>query len=70
MCTQVGSNPFREIPLLGNYSPCLGILFQVQGAIGKAALIRGRSEKKARLWLCYLFVKHVLELENFNICLY
>ena len=58
----MGSNPSRKIPLLGVAHPVEEILFQVQGAIGKAALIRGRFEKKAGLWLCYHFVKHVLEL--------
>ena len=27
ICTLVGSNPFRVIPLLGDRSPCRGILF-------------------------------------------
>ena len=39
------------IPLLGIAHPVEGILFQVQGAIGKAALIRGRFEKKADMWI-------------------
>ena len=34
------------IPLLGIAHPVEGILFQVQGTIGKATLIRGRFEKK------------------------
>ena len=42
--------------------PVEGILFHVRGAIGKATLIRDRFEKKAGLWLCYLFVKHVLHM--------
>ena len=31
ICTYVGSNPFRVIPLLGDYSPCRGILFSGTG---------------------------------------
>ena len=46
-----GSNPSRVIPLLGIAHPVEGILFQVQGAIGKAALIRGHFEKKIDMWL-------------------
>ena len=43
ICTWVGSNPFRVIPLLGDSSPCGGnILFQVQGAFEKMANRRGR----------------------------
>ena len=45
------SNPSRVIPLLGIADPVEGILFQVQGAIGKATLIRDRFEKKADMWL-------------------
>ena len=58
----MGSNPCRKIPLLGIAHLVEGILFQVRGAIGKAALIGGRFEKKVVLWLCYLFVKHVLDM--------
>ena len=56
----MGSNPSRVIPLLGIAHPIKGILFQVQGAIGKATLIRGRFEKKADMWLDMDYVKHVL----------
>ena len=42
----MGSNPRRKLSLLGFAHPVEGSLFQVQGAIGKAALIRGRFEKK------------------------
>ena len=51
MCTYVGSNPCRKLSLLGIAHPVEGSLFQVQGAIGKAVLIRGRFEKKADMWL-------------------
>ena len=43
ICTWVGSNSFRVIPLLGITSPCGGnILFQVQGAYEETAHLRGR----------------------------
>ena len=43
------SNPYRKLSLLGFAHPVEGSPFQVQGAIGKATLIRGRFEKKADL---------------------
>ena len=46
-------NLCRKLSLLGIAHPVEGSLFQVQGAIGKAALIRGRFEKKANMWLCH-----------------
>ena len=42
MCTWVGSNPCRIIPLLGISHTVEGTLFQVQGVFGKTLLIRGR----------------------------
>ena len=47
VCTLVGSNPCRKFSLLGFAHPVEGSLFQVQGAIGKAALIRGRFRRKS-----------------------
>ena len=47
MCTLVGSNPCRKLSLLGFAHPIEGSPFQVQGAIGKAALIRGRLRRKS-----------------------
>ena len=41
MCTYVGSNPCRIIPLLGIAHLVEGTLFQVQGLFGKTTLIRG-----------------------------
>ena len=40
MCTQVGSNSCRIIPLLGIAHPVEGSLFQVQGVFGKTTLTR------------------------------
>ena len=51
MCTYVGSNPCRKLSLLGFANPVEGSPFQVQGAIEKAALIRGRLRRKPTLWL-------------------
>ena len=56
----MGSNPSRIIPLLGIAHPVDGSLFKVQGAIGKAALIRGRFERKTTCGFDLNFVKHVL----------
>ena len=38
----MGSNPFRVIPLLGDSSPCRGILFSGTGAVEETAHPRGR----------------------------
>ena len=43
----MGSNPGRKFSLLGFAHPVEGSLFQVQGAIGKATLIRGRLRRKS-----------------------
>ena len=40
------SNPGRKLLLLGSAHSVEGSLFQVKGAIGKAALIRGRLRRK------------------------
>ena len=44
--TYVGSNPGRKLSLLGFAHPVEGSPFQVQRAIGKATLIRGRLRRK------------------------
>ena len=49
MCTSVGSKPCRKLSLLGFAYPVEGSPFQVQGAIGKAALNRGRVLEESRL---------------------
>ena len=43
----MGSNPCRKLSLLGFAHPVEGSLFQVQGAIGKAALIKGHFRIKS-----------------------
>ena len=45
MCTQVGSNPCRKLSIHGFAHPIEGSPFQVQGMIGKAALIRDRLRR-------------------------
>ena len=60
----------RKISLLGIAHPVEGILFQVQGVLKKTTLIRGRCEKKADMWLWYLFCITCIRILNFNICLY
>ena len=42
----MGSNPCRKLSVLGFAHPVEGLPFQVQEAIGKAALIRGRLRRK------------------------
>ena len=64
----MGSNPSRVIPLLGIAHSVKRLLFQVQEAIGKAALIRGRFEKKAGLWLWYFHCITCIKTLNFDIC--
>ena len=52
----MGSNPGRKLSLLGFAHPVEGSPFQVQGAIGKAALTRGRVLEERRLVaLAFLF---------------
>ena len=43
----MGSNPCRKLSLLGFAHPIEGSPFQVQGATGTAALIRGRFRRKS-----------------------
>ena len=64
----MGSNPCRKLSLLGIAHPVEGTSFQVHGVFGKTALIRGRFEKKADMWLWYLFGKTCITILNFNIC--
>ena len=54
-----GSNPYRIIQLLGIARLVEETLFQAQGVSGKTTLIRGRFEKKADMWLWYLFCKNM-----------
>ena len=42
----MGSNPCKNLSLLGFAHPVEGSPFQVQGAIGKEELIRGRLRRK------------------------
>ena len=63
-----GGNLCRIIQLLGIAYPVEGTLFQVQGVFGKTTLIRGRFEKKADMWLWYLFCKKCIKILKFNIC--
>ena len=45
----MGSNPGKKLSLLGFANPVEGSPFQVQGAIGKATLNRGRVLEESRL---------------------
>ena len=55
----MGSNPCKKLSLLGVAHPVEGSLFQVQGAIGKAALIKGRLIRKPTCG--FDLVEHVLQ---------
>ena len=57
-----------RLSLLGIAHPVKGSLFQVQGEFGKTTIIRGRFEKKADMWLWYLFCKTCIKILRFNIC--
>ena len=59
MCTYVGSKLGRKLSLMGFAHPIEGSPFQVQGAIGNAALTRGRVLEESRfLALILLYNMH------------
>ena len=64
----MGSNPCRKLSLLGFSHPVKRSPFQVQGAIGKATLTRGRVLEESRL-LALIFCITCLKIVNFDICL-
>ena len=57
------SNPFRVIPLLGDSSPCRGILFLGTGSVRGLEAVLEESRFMALVLLC----THVLELYKFDI---
>ena len=63
----MGNNLGRKLSLLGFAHPVEGSLFQVQGTIRKAALIRGRLRKS---WVVALVVilYTCIKILRFNIC--
>ena len=62
----MGSNPCRKFSLLGFAHPVEGSLFQVQGAIGKATLIRGRVRRKLGCGFGDVFGITCIKTVNFN----
>ena len=65
----MGSNTCRKLSLLGFAHPVKGLPFQVQGAIGKAALTRGRVLEESRVMaLGIRFCITCIRIVNFNIC--
>ena len=64
----MGSNPSRVIPLLGIAHPVKGILFQVQGAIRKATLIRGCVLEESRVVALVFVCRTCIKTLNFDIC--
>ena len=67
MCTLVGSNPGRKLSLLSFAHPVEGSPFQVQGAIGKAALTRDRMLEESRL-VALILLYTCIKILRFNIC--
>ena len=67
----MGSNPCRELTLLGFAHPIEGSPFQVQGAIGKATLTKGRVLEESQIVaLGIRFCITCIRIVNFNMCLY
>ena len=66
----MGSNPCWKLSLLGFAHLVEGSLFQVQGAIGKAALTKGCVLEESRLVALVLLCMTCIRIVNFNMCLY
>ena len=65
----MGSNPCRKLSLVGFAHHVDGSAFQVQGAIGKATLTRGRVLEESRVVsLGIRFCITCIRIVNFNIC--
>ena len=65
----MGSNTGRKFSLLGFVHLVEGSPFQVQRAIGKAALIRGRfDKKKSRVVALVVILYTCIKILRFNIC--
>ena len=65
----MGSNSGKKLSLLGFAHPVEGSPFQVQGAIGKAALTRGHVLEESRVVaLGIRFCITCIRIVNFNIC--
>ena len=62
----MGSNPCRKLSLLGFAHPDEGSLFQVHGAIGKAALTKGRVLEEIQL-VALILLYTCIKIVNFNI---
>ena len=53
ICTEVGSNPFRVIPLMGDSSPYRGNIFFRYRGRSRRRLFLETDLKKAKLWLWF-----------------
>ena len=62
----MGSNPSRKLSLLGFAHPVEGSPFQVQGAIGKAAVTRGHVLEESRL-VALILLYTCIKILRFNI---
>ena len=63
----MGSNPGKKLSLLGFAHPVEGSPFQVQGAIAKVALTRGRVLEESRL-VALMLLYTCTKILRFNIC--
>ena len=63
----MGINPSRVISLLDIAHPVDGILFQVQGAIGKVVLIRGCVLEESRVVALVFVCRTCIKTLNFDI---
>ena len=62
ICTKVGSSPFRVVPLLGDSSPCRGILFfRYRERKGRLLITEAALEENRVVALVLYDVVHVLE---------
>ena len=64
----MGSNPGRKLSLLGFAHPIEGSPFQVQGAIGKTTLTRGRVLEESRVVALVSSLYTCIKILRFNIC--
>ena len=64
----MGSSPCRRIPLLSIAHPIMGKHFQVLEVHSEVDTFEVLVGKKARFWLCYVFLKIFDSLSSFYLC--
>ena len=60
----MGSSPCRRIPLLGIAHPVVGKHFQVLEVHQKVDTFRVLVGKKAKIWLCYVIRKKIMDCSS------